>query len=215
AIPVFLLLRPLAQRTVSLGEAAIPAAPVLAPLFLKLAVSFFAICAVGLMVVSHSTGILSALGAADGAWLGPILYNLGYIGGSLTGGRLEQAVGGRVALTIINAAMIVALLPLAFTAPLPLALAALALIGATLGGVASVMPMVVSDRYGHGALGAVYGKLNVAYGLGGLIAPWLAGVLYVATGSYALAMWFGIALAAIGVAASLAVGRKPASPMAR
>lgn len=209
-IAVVAILRPFANTPEAIAATSAAAtAPVIAPLFFKLAVAFFAVCAVGLMIVSHSTGILVANGFASSAWLGPIVYNLGYIVGCLTGGRIEQAVGGRAGLTIINGAMVVALLPLAFVAPLGVALVAIAIIGFTLGGVASLMPMVVADRYGLGAIGAIYGKLNISYGLGGLIAPWLAGVLYVATGSYALSMWLGIALAVIGIAASLSVGRKP------
>jgi MFS family permease len=215
-ILAFILLRPLSLA----ADAAAPRtaahdSPVIAPLFFKLALAFFAVCAVGLMVVSHSTGILVANGDAASAWLGPVVYNFGYIVGCLLGGKLAELIGGRAGLAVINVVMLAALAPLALAAPTVVALLAIAAIGATLGGVASLMPMVVADRYGVSRVGDIYGKLNVAYGLGGLIAPWIAGVLFVSAGSYAPSLWLGVAVAVIGILASLSVGPRPVPAQGR
>ena len=157
------------------------------------------------MVIAHSTGMLTAIGAGGSASLAPVVYNVGYIIGCLTGGKLVEVVGGRPALSLVNAVLLLALIPLATGAPLSVALLSLALVGATLGGAASLTPMLVARLYGVERVGAIYGKLNIAYGLGGLLAPWIAGVLYVRTGNYAAAIYLAIAVAAMGVAASLTI----------
>jgi MFS family permease len=174
-------------------------------LFLQLALAFFAVCAVGLMVVAHSTGILVAIGAGTAASLGPIVYNIGYIIGCLTGGKISEIIGGRLGLGFLNLLIAVAMPTLALSAPVPAALLALGLVGAALGGVASMMPMIIARFYGVERLGAIYGKLNIAYGLGGLIAPWIAGILYVRSGSYAGALYLGLGLATIGILVSLTI----------
>jgi OFA family oxalate/formate antiporter-like MFS transporter len=178
----------------------------LGPLFWKLAVAFFAVCAMGLMVIAHSTGILVAYGAGDLASYGPIVCNIGYIVGCLTGGKLAESLGGRGALTLVCIVLLVALVGLALAMPLAVYLIAIALVGASIGAVASLTPMLIAGYYGVARVGSIYGKLNIAYGLGGLLAPWIAGVLYVRTGGYGAAIFMGIAVAAIGLVASLTIG---------
>ena len=178
----------------------------LGPLFYKLAIAFFAVCAMGLMVISHSTGILASLGAGELATYGPVACNIGYIVGCLTGGKLEERLGGRGALTFVCVVLVVALGGLLLPMPFAGYLIAIALAGASIGSIASVMPMLIAGYYGVERVGTIYGKLNIAYGLGGLIAPWIAGVLYVRTGGYSTAILLGVAIAAVGVAASLTVG---------
>ena len=89
--------------------------------------------------------------------------------------------------------------------PLPVYFTAIGLVGATLGSIASLMPMLIARYYGVERVGSIYGKLNIAYGLGGLLAPWIAGVLYVNTGGYSLAILLAIAVAAIGVVSTLTI----------
>jgi MFS transporter, OFA family, oxalate/formate antiporter len=58
----------------------------------------------------------------------------------------------------------------------------------------------------------VCGKLMVSYGLAGLLAPWLTGILYVGTGGYAAAFGVGashVLAALIGFTMTPQVLRSP------
>jgi hypothetical protein len=173
-------------------------------LFFQIALAFFTVCAVGLMVVAQSTGLLIAVGAGAAATAGPITYNIGYIVGCLTGGKAAELIGGR-ALALLNVLLVAALLPLIAAAPIPVALASVAIVGGALGGVASATPMIIGTFYGVARIGSIYGKLNIAYGLGGRLAPWIAGILYVRTGGYAPAMYLALATAIVGILAGLTI----------
>lgn len=202
AIIAYVLLR----GTVLAGETgARDAESFIGPFFFKLAVAFFSVCAIGLMVISHSTGILASLGASDLASYGPIACNIGYIVGCLTGGKLAESLGGRGALSFVGIVLLLALVGLALPMPFAVYLAAIAFTGASIGAVASLTPMLIAGHYGVERVGSIYGKLNIAYGLGGLLAPWIAGILYVQTGGYGAAIWLAIVVAAVGLAASLTI----------
>jgi MFS family permease len=75
----------------------------------------------------------------------------------------------------------------------------------SLGGIASLMPMLIAGLYGVDRVGAIYGKLNIFYGLGGLLAPWIAGILFVQSGGYRQAIYLAIALALVGAIVSFTV----------
>lgn len=59
-----------------------------------------------------------------------------------------------------------------------------ALFGVTYGGNFVLMPRLTSQIFGSTSMGAIFGALSVADGIGYGTGPWLAGRLYDATGSY-------------------------------
>jgi MFS family permease len=75
------------------------------------------------------------------------------------------------------------------------------LLGAGYSVTASLTPAMAGDRFGGPHFGAIVGVGLMGAAAGSALGPWLAGVLYDATGSYALA--FSIA-AACGVIAGAA-----------
>jgi MFS family permease len=73
---------------------------------------------------------------------------------------------------------------------------------------AFVVPAMMSDRFRGPRFGAIFGATQVASALGSALGAWLAGRIFVATGSYAIA--FSIAAGAAAVAAlSVWAGRVP------
>jgi hypothetical protein len=65
--------------------------------------------------------------------------------------------------------------------------------------------MIIGTFSGVARIGSIYGKLNFAYGVGGLLAPWIAGILYVRTGGYAPAIYLALATAIVGILAGLTI----------
>ncbi|MCA2380083.1 hypothetical protein ATU3C_25430 [Agrobacterium genomosp. 3 str. RTP8] len=146
--------------------------------FLRLAFTFFVLCYIGLMVVSHSTGILQALDVPSGLVdIAPAAFTGGYIVGCLLGGKLVEILSHRIALVIavlVTAGGLVTLL----VAANGTALIGIAAVGAVFGSTASLMPVLIGAQYGNDRIGEIYGKLMVSYGAAGLLAPWATGYLY-------------------------------------
>lgn len=176
--------------------------------FLILATTFFFICFVGLMVVSQSTGVLASNGlSARVVELSPALFTIGYLVGSLFGGRLVEVLTGWRTLTF--ASIIGGLgLWLLDTPVAALALAGAAAVGATFGSSASFMPTLIGERYGAARIGQIYSKMMISYGLAGLLAPWISGLLFSHFGSYRVPILVGVAMCALSALLGLALRRK-------
>ncbi|SIQ61434.1 Predicted arabinose efflux permease, MFS family [Paracoccus thiocyanatus] len=175
--------------------------------FLRLALTFFFICYGGLMLVAHVSGIvLAASGSAAVAGLAPGTFTLGYILGSLVGGKAVELSSGRAMLVWSNVLAGAGLLALVLPWP-PLALAGALAVGAVFGGSASLMPVLIGQQYGTARIGDVYGRLMIAYGTAGLVAPALSGKLFSATGSYALPVAIAVAASACGAVLGLTMDR--------
>jgi MFS family permease len=89
-------------------------------------------------------------------------------------------------------------------------LAALCAVGVGYGCLAGCLPAIVARSYGPAALTRLYGRLFTAWGLAGLAAPYLAGLLFDRHGDYTAANT-AAALAALA-AALLGLTFKPAAP---
>jgi MFS family permease len=171
--------------------------------FLRLALIFFLICFVGLLVVSQLTGIIVAKGLPRRiADFGPVLFTLGYLGGSLLGGRVVERLLGRKSLVLSGLIAMAGVLSL-FGSSAALILAGAALIGLVFGGSASLMPILIGELFGVALIGQVYGRLMIAYGAAGLVAPWLSGFLFAETDSYFISLMLAfVASAATGLLGS-------------
>jgi MFS family permease len=142
-------------------------------------------------------GASSILGKTGGGWISDhlsreLVYALGMIGMILGVGVL----------------WLVALAPTAW-----LALGYAVLFGVGYSVTAFIVPAMMSDRFRGPHFGLIFGATQVASALGSALGAWLAGRIFDATGSYAIA--FMLAAAAAGVAAmSVWAGRMrgPARP---
>ena len=75
----------------------------------------------------------------------------------------------------------------------------MALAGASFGATAAVYPITIPAYYGVSQLARVYGRIMLAYGVAGLLAPYLAGALYDLEGNYTLALMIAAAMAILSV----------------
>ena len=164
---------------------------------------FFAICFAGLLTVSHISGILKETGVPSALLgLGAGLQNMGYIVGSVWGGRFVEWVQGRSALFFACLLTVVAVLMMRSDSFLIVCVAT-TFVGLSFGGSASLIPVLIGREYGISQIGRVYGKMIFSYGLAGLVAPWAGGLLYTQTGSYSVPLAVATVLASMGLLVSI------------
>ncbi|WP_162913369.1 MFS transporter [Rhodospirillaceae bacterium SYSU D60014] len=150
--------------------------------------------AAGLMAMGHAAGIVAAKGGqAEQLVFGTMLIGLGNGAGGFTAGWLADRWPGRILLmffTILSAAVLALL---AYTTSPVAAIVALASVGFAYGGIIAIYPIAIADYYRPEDVAKVFGRVFTAWGIAGLAAPWIAGILFDASGSYVLAL----ALAAV------------------
>ncbi|MGB9894055.1 MAG: MFS transporter, partial [Candidatus Saccharicenans sp.] len=97
--------------------------------------------------------------------------------GRIVWGKISDLAGRKA--TLVSMFLICGLTMLAFNSlkPYPLFLAGISLVGLCFGGFLAVFPAVTADFFGTKAYGANYGWMFSAYGLGGLLGPYLAATL--------------------------------------
>jgi predicted MFS family arabinose efflux permease len=81
------------------------------------------------------------------------------------------------------------------------------LFGAFYGAFVALQPPLAMDSYGARNVSGVIGVLYTAAGVGNLLGPWLAGVAYDLTRSYAAPILAGIAAMAVAVVLALLLRR--------
>ncbi len=143
----------------------------------------------GLMVIGHATGIVRAAGgSASLAIGGAVVIAFGNMLGGLSAGVLADRVriGTLLALLPLLSATVLVLCVLPWDARW--LLAGLVVVGFSYGAIIALYPVAVIAHFGAQASSRVYGRVFTAWGLVGLLGPWLAGVLYDVTGGYTVAI---------------------------
>jgi len=64
----------------------------------------------------------------------------------------------------------------------------LGLVGYSYGSIIAVYPVAVADIFGALAAPRIYGQIFTAWGIAGLLGPWISGWLYDISSSYTLAI---------------------------
>ena len=145
--------------------------------------------AAGLMAIGHATGIARAAGLSG--WLvvaAPMAIAIANMAGSFIGGRLIDRIDPKPVLTILPAVSAMALYGLGILEAGIAVLAGLALVGFCYGAIIAAYPAAIAALYGTVAGIRIYGLVFTAWGTAGLLAPWLAGVLFDRSGNYGLAL---------------------------
>jgi MFS family permease len=141
----------------------------------------------------HQTKYLIEVGFAPGeaAWaLG--LVSLAAVPGQIALGHLSDRIGREWVWMIGNLGFVICYLCLIGlqSAPTPVLLYAMILAQGTLGyGLTSVMGPIPAEIFAGRHYGSIFGTVMVAAILGGAAGPWIAGVIYDATGTYSIAFW--------------------------
>ena len=135
----------------------------------------------------------------DAKWAAAVYGFVGISGslGKFGWGAISDRIGREMAATLgaSCAAIGIAVLSQVHSTAQPwLLVPFVAMYGLGYGSVPPLRPTIVADLFQGRGFGAIYGSVEISAGLGGLIAPWLAGYLYDTTNTYQLAF----ALAAAG-----------------
>ena len=167
---------------------------------------FFLAAAAGVMAIGHAAAIVSHYGGAAAlAVLGTVLINIGNAGGRLGAGWVtDHRPPGHVA-AAAHACGLTAFALLLLWPGAPAAVVALALLGLSYGAASAVYPACLSLYFGAESFGRYFGPLLSAWGVAGLTAPWLAGVIFDRTGGYTLAFLIGGACALAGIVVALRI----------
>lgn len=176
-------------------------------------ICFFLGSAVGVLVLSHASPLVASLGGtAEQSGLAVTLVTLGNGLGRLAGGPLCERLPSRLLLASAALWNALALTPVLLSPDVTTALIAMFGIGVGYGSLASAVPMAVVKSYGAARLSLIYGRLFTAWGAAGLLAPFLGGVLFDLTGSYAVTLTtsFILCLAGAGFAQFYRDGNGPA-----
>ena len=157
-----------------------------------------------LMVIGHASGMAAELKASS-IVLAPMITNFAYIVGALLTGQICRIINGR--LVLIGISLITgAILVLLWLSPTVAVLyIALAIIGACWGGCAASYPVTLSNFYSLSALPRVYGRICIAYGVGGLIGPLAAGALFDNYNSYSFVIIIAAALSFLAAVTHLSL----------
>ena len=168
---------------------------------------FFCIAFTALTVIGHAATMMASWGAsADETRFAPMLTGAGYAAGALVGGLLTDALTGRRVLIGVGLVMGVFLLALYMAPGIVTGLAATGAVGVSFGVLASAHPITIAGYYGAAALPRVFGRIALAYGLGGLLGPFTAGAIYDAEQHYGSAV---ILIAVLAFAGALSYAGLP------
>lgn len=180
---------------VTLGQA------VRTPLFLTIFLAYTLVTSVGLLLSTH----LVTYGRLQGmtALQAPLLLSAFAVGSALGRffmGSWSDRIGRFPVLIGATLSEVVVLLLLA-RLHTPVAIFILAgLIGFVYGTWLTLYGPIATDLFGLRAAGAIYGILYLSYGFGGLIGPWVGGVLADLTGGYTAAFLAGAATCLLAAA---------------
>lgn len=139
----------------------------------------------GLMILGHAVAVIDnrLLNQSLVVFL-PAVVALSSIPGSVLGGWLLDRFGPATMLYGLPVALFMVLTGLIFAVTLPASLTALGLVGFLYGCTIVVYPAAIAHWYGAREGGSVYSRVFTAWGIAGLLGPWLAGTIYDITLGY-------------------------------
>jgi len=162
------------------------------PQFYLLWITYFAGCMAGLMIIMNITNMWQSPSmldlakamptvskdafktVADQGALAVMIVAILNAAGRLVWGQVSDVIGRKMTLMIIFAyAGVIMLLLNTFTS-YPMFLVGVCSVGFCFGGFLGLYPAVTADYFGTKNVGANYGMMFAAYGVGGLFGPWLA-----------------------------------------
>ena len=155
---------------------------------------------VGLLMIGHAAALVESVrGSEELIVLGAAFVAGGNWMGRFCAGWASDYIPVRQVL-LVALLLITGALSMVLTVGSPATvIAALAVVGAGYGVLASAYPIAVGRYFGPSKVGAIYGKLFTAWGVAGIAGPWIAGWMFEATGSYREALMVAAAAAVVAV----------------
>lgn len=179
-------------------------------LWLMYAFSAFA----GLMIIGHMAKIAAAqLTSVDLGFVLVAVLALGNASGRVIAGIVADKIGGTRTMFVVFVAQAVMMGVLAIAGTAAALIPAAAAVGFCYGANLSLFPSTTAEYFGTKNLGANYGLVFTAWGVGGVFGSMTAGTIVDTTGSYGVA--YAIAAGLCIAAASLTFLTKPPTPRVR
>lgn len=158
----------------------------------------------GLMVIGHAFGIAKwmHLDAGSAAWATTVVA-FGNMLGGFSAGYYSDRLSSQSVLRWLPLFTSVGLLLLMWPmgSAWIIVFIALGIVGYCYGAIIAVYPVAVADVFGSIAAPRLYGQVFTAWGLAGLLGPWISGWLFDLTGSYSVALMMAVALSAVSMVA--------------
>ncbi len=151
----------------------------------------------GIFIISNAVPMISEFSGAGAAtaalWYGFIAVFNGL--GRFFWGAISDRVGRGMAYTVMYLVQVVIFFIVGHVHGLGGVLTCFAIVLLCYGGGFGVMPSFTADYFGTRYLGQIYGYILTAWGVGGVVGPFIAGFVKDKTGSYATALdWIAIML---------------------
>jgi len=160
--------------------------------------------AAGLMVIGHAYGIAMWLRLESNVanWAITIVA-IGNMSGGFSAGYFADRLSSRTLLRWLPLFTSIALLLLIGSPGNAwlVVFTGLALAGYCYGAIIAVYPVAVADVFGALAAPRIYGQVFTAWGLAGLLGPWISGYLFDLTDSYTSALLIAVLLSGISIVA--------------
>lgn len=171
----------------------------------------------GLMAMAHAAPFISSFetssietasadltmaGSINIALLGAIVLGLGNAAGGVLAGLAADTFKPKTIVTVLPAIAGISLGIAAIAPSASIALAALVIIGFTYGALIAVYPVAIARHFGPQASAKAYGRIFIAWGVAGLLAPVVAGALHDATQSYSYPLLLAMGLSLVSSVAA-------------
>lgn len=154
------------------------------PSFYKLWLMLAFSSSAGLMMIGHAANIAKTQVNWEGGYLLVALLAVFNTIGRFLGGAISDKIGRINLMRIIFSLQALNMLLFSHYQSISLLVIGVAAAGLNYGAIFSVYPATTVDFYGIKNVGANYGTLFTAWGVGGIIGPMTAAVIYDATKSY-------------------------------
>ncbi len=156
----------------------------------------------GLMIIGHAYAIASWLSlTARAISIAPVAVAAGNMTGGFLAGYLADRLSSRSLLIALPIGSAVGLALIWSTAGDFSGLAGLALTGLCYGALIAVYPVAVSGVFGATAAPRIYGQIFTAWGVAGLLGPWLSGWLYDQSESYTASLAIAMVMSVVSIVA--------------
>ncbi|OED38968.1 hypothetical protein AB833_17535 [Chromatiales bacterium (ex Bugula neritina AB1)] len=167
----------------------------------------------GLMAIAHAATYINSFDISSHsiALWGAIVLGLGNALGGVLAGVASDRFDVRLIITVLPIIAATALGYAAFATNALTALAALVIIGFTYGALIAVYPVAIARQFGQTASATAYDRVFIAWGVAGLLAPVIAGLIYDASQSYRYSMLLAMLLSLGSAAAAYRLRDLPAS----
>jgi MFS family permease len=166
--------------------------------------------AIGLTILAHAAPLAASLdGVGQDLALAVVLSALGNGIGRLAGGWLSDRLPARALLCGAPGLSGIALAAVMAIPTIDVLLTSLFVVGLGYGCIAGCLPAIVARIYGVRRLASIYGRLFTAWGVAGLLAPYLGGLSFDRDGNYSTAI--AAAVLAATLASMLGAAYRPGS----